>query len=123
MVPQPAAQGPGPLAAARFLNSVAGNLPRQGFSPEPFHLPASRVETMKLGLRRKGLSWNAIDRIIGACRESTLKQYQSAWKLFWDYLAAQEILHSRIYIPVVLDFLDFNCTDFERQYIPFLPGG
>ena len=25
-------------------------------------------------------------------------------------------MHSRISIPVVLDFLDFYCTDFERQY-------
>ena len=57
-----------------------------------------------------------IDRIIGACKESTLKQYQSAWKLFWDYLSGQEILQSRISIPVVLDFLDFYCMDFEREY-------
>ena len=116
VVPQPIEKVPGPFSAARFLGPVSGNLPRQGGSPEPFRLQASRVETIRQGLRRKGYSWSAIGKIVGACRESTNKQYQSAWKLFWNYLSAQEIEHNRVSIPVVLDFLDYYCTAFEREY-------
>ena len=94
VVSQFAEQGPGTRAAASFFNPVPRNIPRQGVPPEPITLPASRVETIRLGLSRKGYSRNSIDRIIGAQRPSTRKQYQSAWKCFLNYLAAQRIPHS-----------------------------
>ena len=74
------------------------------------------METIKLGLSRKGYSVSSIDFIIGAERPSTRKQYQSTWKNFLNYLAAQNIDHSNISRPVVLDFLHFYSTEFHRKY-------
>ena len=69
-----------------------------------------------MGLRRKGFSRSVIERVVGACRNSTQKTYQSAWKTFLDYLSAQGIPHNAISVPVVCDFLDYFCTDVEREY-------
>ena len=86
------------------------------FSQQLFTLPANRVETIILGLRRKGYSDSAIDFIIEAERPSTRRQYQSTWKNFLNYLAAQGIEHCNISRPVVMDFLHFYSTEFHRKY-------
>ena len=74
------------------------------------------METIRWGLRRKGYSQHVIDRVVGAFRDSTNRQYQSAWALFLNYLSVQGISHGSISIAVVCDFLDYFCTDVEREY-------
>ena len=69
-----------------------------------------------MGLRRKGFPEGVIERVVGACRDSTLKTYQSAWKTFLDYLSVHGIQHNSISLPVVCEFLDYFCTDVEREY-------
>ena len=111
MVPQSPEPVQGPFPSSSFDGPLPGDTPRQGFSSEPFYLSASRVETISMGLRRKGFSRVVIERVVGACRDSTQKTYQSAWKTFLDYLSVQGIPHNSISVPVVCEFLDYFCTD------------
>ena len=71
---------------------------------------------MMLGLYRRGYLENSANTIIGAERPSTRRQYQSTWKNFMLYLAAQGIDHVNISRPVVTDFLDFYSKEFHRKY-------
>ena len=116
MVHQSVRQSQGTHEVASFSHSFSSNISGESVPQQPFSLPASRVETIKLGLSRKGYSVSSIEFIIGAERPSTRKQYQSTWKNFLNYLAAQSIDHSNISRPVVLDFLHFYSTEFHRKY-------
>ena len=53
------------------------------------------------GLNRLGFSEDVIKRICSSCRQSTLKQYQSAWKGFLGFLKVQKIPHGEVSIPVI----------------------
>ena len=74
------------------------------------------METIRWGLGRKGYSQQVVDKVVGAFRESTNRQYQSAWALFLNFLSVQGISHGSISVAVVCDFLDYFCTDVEREY-------
>ena len=116
MVSEPSTSFQRALPPPSLNVSFPGDNQRQGFPPEPFYLAASRVETIILGLVRHGYSRHVSERLVGACRDSTLKTYQSAWKNFLDFLSVQGIAHSLVSIPVVCEFLDYFCTSMEREY-------
>ena len=116
MVSEPSSSFQRALPPPSLNVSFPGDNQRQGFPPEPFYLAASRVETIILGLMRHGFSRHVSERLVGACRDSTLKTYQSAWKNFLDFLTVQGIVHSLVSIPVVCEFLDYFCTSMEREY-------
>ena len=71
---------------------------------------------MGWGLNRLGFSRDVIERICSSCSQSTLKQYQSSWKGFLDFLRLRNIPHGEVSIPVICEYLNYCCIAFERGY-------
>ena len=93
-----------------------GDPPPQDAPQQPFQFFESRLETMAWGLNRLGFSREVSDRICGSCRPSTLKQYQSSWKGFLDFLRLRDIPHGEVSIPVICEYLNYCCIVYEREY-------
>ena len=116
MVYQSAGQIFGTHSVTSFFNSFARNVQGNSVPPTAFVISASRVETMKWALLRMGYSAQATITIINCEKPSTRRQYQSNWKNFLLYLAAQGFSHADISRPIVTDFLEFYSTEMLRQY-------
>ena len=82
MVHQSVTQVQGTHEDAGVTHSFTRYIEGHSGSQQSFTLPASRVETLKLGLSRKGYSDSTIEFIIGAVSPSTRNQYQSIRKNF-----------------------------------------
>ena len=86
-------------------------------SGENFTLQASRLGVMRDALSGEGFSNKAIDIILGCHKPSTIKQYQSAWNKFLDYMSKEgRTRHGKIKLHHVLNFLAFEVETHERAY-------
>ena len=86
---------------------MAGNLKRDRQAREARALAASRLETIKRGLVKKGISPEARETLLGYNRKSTIKQYQYVWNLFWSYIRNLNLKDSDISIATLVNFLEF----------------
>ena len=91
----PVATTVGPPSAPTPLPSVPRRRPR----PEP-----SRVETVKLLLRKSGLSRRASRQLSLCVRESTARLYQSQWLSFCGWCRGRSITLIDATIPTIVDF-------------------
>ena len=76
------------------------SVPRRRPRPEP-----SRVETVKLLLRKSGLSRRASRQLSRYVRESTARLYQSQWLSFCGWCCGRSVTPIDATIPMIVDFL------------------
>ena len=88
----------------------------RGHLPRGFRLKPLRLEVMREALLQEGFSHRAIEVILGCHKISTIKQYQSAWSRFLNFLEKEKIRHDRIRLCHVLNFLSFEQEVNERAY-------
>ena len=88
----------------------------RGHLPRGFRLKPLRLEVMREALLQEGFSHRAIEVILGCHKISTIKQYQSAWSRFLNFLEKKKIRHDRIRLCHVLNFLSFEQEVNERAY-------
>ena len=62
----------------------------------PRVVQASRLVTLRLALKDKGLSEVVINTVLRAQQPSTLRQYQSAWAKFMTFLNTKECLITNV---------------------------
>ena len=116
LVPCPASQG------SQSLSSSSGPLPlpdnQQGhnlpFQPTPFQ--TSRVDTVRSALRAAGYSDSSIDLLLQAHKFSTTRQYQTAWRVFLNFLESRGLSSKDVSLPVVCDFLTDLVITLDREY-------
>ena len=116
VVPSTAGKIQGTLQSASVPFIVSRDIQREGVSSEPFHLSASRVETIEKALLKKNFSKGSADFINNSWKESTKGQYESIWRKFLSFLSARKIPHGSIDPAIVADFLEFNCKVLGRKY-------
>ena len=107
LVSPPAGKGSRPNPSSHIPFFMAGNLQRDRQARETRALASSRLETIKRGLIKKGISPEARTTLLGYNRESTIKQYQYVWNLFWSYTRNLNIKDSDISIATLVNFLEF----------------
>ena len=104
--PPPQVSGPNSSSGGPF--SVAEDQQRQGPSPRPFCISASRVETIKQGLLKSGFNSAAADVYLLSLRESSTRQYQSIWRKFLSFLSRNDISHRDTSVGVVCNWLTYE---------------
>ena len=79
-------------------------------------LEPSRLATVVKGFLKDKASDDTISIIKKAHADSSLKQYQSIWGKFLDFLDANSISHDRVGIADVMNFLSYHAIQFKREY-------
>ena len=122
-----------PVALQGLVYSPRGPLPNQhqtsldstsdptGFGgrsclPRGYRFKPSRVETIRDALVWEGFSRRSADFIIGCHKTSTIKQYQSGWTKFLNYLDQESIPHDKVRICHAVNFLSWEQEINERAY-------
>ena len=77
---------------------------------------ASRLVTLRLALKDKGLSEVVINTVLRAQQPSTLRQYQSAWAKFMSFLITKECLITNVTLNIVCEFIKHQQDVFNRDY-------
>ena len=67
-------------------------------------------------LKASGFSEDSVDITRQAHRESTVRQYQTVWQYFLDYLASTGVQSSDVSEVTVCNFLSFHAVKFGRKY-------
>ena len=107
LVSSPPREGPRPGATTRVPFFMAGNLQR-GRQTRVFRaLAASRVETIRRGLIRRGIIPEARKTFLGHIRKSTTNQYQYVWSLFYSYIVTNKIKEADISSATIVNFLEY----------------
>ena len=105
----------GPLSRAgpssERLCSVAGHIQGEGLASNTSSFQASRLDTLKGGLSVKGFSLQAIRIFLASNRDSTIRQYQSVWKRFFNFLAVKGINSDKVSVSAVCNFL---ASEFDK---------
>ena len=95
---------------------VSGHKPGKGISSVSSGFAASRLDTMMAALRMSGFSEDSLDVSRQAHRESTIRQYQTIWTYFLDFLARNGLSCSEVSEATVCNFLSFHAKTFGRKY-------
>ena len=84
--------------------------------PEPLDLQTPRLAIIKQANLRDGFSVEACSLMADSLRESTLKQYESRWKLYVSWCETNEVSPVDPTIPQLADFLTYLFK--ERNLLP-----
>ena len=76
----------------------------------------SRLDTLRTCLLAKGYDKDTVDIMLKQHRDSSIRQYQSVWGKFLEFLLSKGISHSEVRICHVFSFLTVQVTQFKRQY-------
>ena len=79
-------------------------------------LESSRLATVIKGFLKDKASDDTISIVKKAHADSSLRQYQSIWGKFLDFLSANSITHDSVDIADVMNFLSFHAIQFKREY-------
>ena len=96
--------------------TVSGHEQGAGVPSLPTSFAASRLDTMMAALRASGFSQDSLDVSRQAHRESTIRQYQTVWMYFLDFLARNNLSMSDVSAVTVCNFLSFHAKAFGRKY-------
>ena len=96
--------------------TLSGHEQGSGVPSLPTGFTTSRLDTMMAALRASGFSQDSIDVTSQAHRESTLRQYQTVWLYFLDFLARNNLSMSDVSAVTVCNFLSFHAKAFGRKY-------
>ena len=86
------------------------------YLPRGYRFKPSRMETIRDALVKEGFSRRSADVIIGCHKVSTIKQYQSGWTKFLNYLDRESISHSKVLLCHAVNFLSWEQEIYERAY-------
>ena len=84
--------------------------------PRGYRFKPSRMETIRDALVKEGFSSRSADVIIGCHKASTIKQYQSGWTKFLNYLDQESISHGKVRLCHAVNFLSWEQEINERAY-------
>ena len=84
--------------------------------PRGYRFKPSRMETIRDALVKEGFSRRSADVIIGCHKASTIKQYQSGWTKFLNYLDQESISHGKVRLYHAVNFLSWEQEIYERAY-------
>ena len=115
MVSRPPSEMSVAHSASDVLPIVSDSGGEEDDSPEPLSFPASRVETIRLGLRGAGWSERVIELMISEHEASTQRQYQAVWLKFLAFLESKAIDHGAVTMDTVASFL-IHHHDLGRDY-------
>ena len=79
-------------------------------------LEPSRLATVVKGFLKDKASDDTLSIIKKAHADSSLRQYQSIWGKFLDFLDANSISHDSVGIADVMNFLSYHAIQFKREY-------
>merc|ERR1739842_45721 len=116
VVPSTSEQMPSTSSSPRRIFTVPDDMPGNNIPQQPRVVQASRLETLRSAFRDAGLSEVVIDTILRAQQPSTLKQYQSVWAKFINFLSTKECLITNVTVNIVCEFLKHHQNEFNREY-------
>ena len=116
LVPYACRKVSSPVPSADFPLPVSSDQPRKGVPQVSPGFAASRLDTVRSALQASGFSMASLDIACQAHRASTLRQYQTVWKYFLDFLAKEEVSPSEVTEATVCNFLAFHAGMFGRKY-------
>ena len=71
---------------------------------------------MRSAVRVVGYSDSSIDLLLQAHKFSTTRQYQTAWRVFLNFLESRGLSSKDVSLPVVCDFLTDLVITLDREY-------
>ena len=89
----------GLLVPGMFRNNI---LPQA-----PFNFQPSRLGSIEQAIRKEGLNNFSVRVLLRCHKRSTIRQYQCVWSKFLAFLAREGILHHKVDVKDVLNFLSF----------------
>ena len=107
LVPNPGRKVSGSGPSSTGSQSVPDHKQRKGIPSVSTGFAASRLDTMMAALKASGFSEDSVDVTRQAHRESTVRQYQTVWQYFLEYLASTGVQRSEV---TVCNFLSFHAT-------------
>ena len=116
MVSQSPSSSSQPLPPSPFSHSLSNNYLRYNIPPQSWSFTTSRLDSIKRALLLKGHSRRSTKMILRCHKDSTNKTYECIWRKFLSFLSTRNIPHSTISIPIVCDFIEFQCTTMQRKY-------
>ena len=79
-------------------------------------LESSRLATVIKGFLKDKASDDTISIVKKAHADSSLRQYQSIWGKFLDFLSTNSINHDSVGIADVMNFMYFHAIQLKREY-------
>ena len=73
----------------------------------PFNFQPSRLDSLEQAIRKEGLNNFSVRVLLRCHKRSTIRQYQSVWSKFLAFLYREGILHHKVNVKDVLNFLSF----------------
>ena len=73
----------------------------------PFNFQPSRLDSVEQAIRKEGLNNFSVKVLLRCHKKSTIRQYQSVWSKFLAFLYREGILHHKVNVKDVLNFLSF----------------
>ena len=73
----------------------------------PFYFQPSRLGSIEQAIRKEGLNDFSVRVLLRCHKKSTIRQYQSVWSKFLAFLSREGILHHKVNVKDVLNFLSF----------------
>ena len=112
----------------QFIPESSSSFSFEGFLPLPEHgygfsslpecrpLQAKRLAVVEEDLINLGLSEEARGIFLKKHSVGSVRQYQSSWKLFLDFLALKKIDHSSLDLGTIVNFLAYQSNVKKREY-------
>ena len=95
----------GMVSSSTRLDTITSLRDRQDIPSEPFRLPTCRLEAVRQGYRNMNHSAEVIEIMIAQHKSNSVRQYQSSWKRFIEFLDSEKIAHGSISMDTVGRFL------------------
>ena len=105
----------GASASSEVLLTESNDFEGFGSSQQSLFLEPVRLDSVS-GPWRKDLSEDSVNIIRNTHRLSTIRQYQSIWKKFLNFLALNRISHRKVTVFVVMNFLSHHFVLLKRKY-------
>ena len=111
----PSTMSPGSCSPSERIHSESDDIEGVGVSRRSSILEPSRLDSVSKpweGL----LSEDSVNILRNNHREGTVRQYQSIWSKFLEFLSVNHISHQDVSVFVVMNFLSHHFVAFNRKY-------